>query len=111
MGALGGIRTPNLLIRSQMLCPLSYERRPSGAAHECTGWAPLASVDDLVHLRQEDPQGDVDELAGTDQPEEDEEDAYETAAEAETVREAGANTGDDLAAARANELAHLMPLH
>jgi hypothetical protein len=25
--ALGGIRTPNLLIRSQMLCPLSYERR------------------------------------------------------------------------------------
>jgi hypothetical protein len=34
-GALGGIRTPNLLIRSQMLYPLSYERRwlkspPSG---------------------------------------------------------------------------------
>ncbi len=28
-GALGGIRTPNLLIRSQMLYPLSYER--SGA--------------------------------------------------------------------------------
>jgi hypothetical protein len=26
-GALGGIRTPNLLIRSQMLYPLSYERR------------------------------------------------------------------------------------
>jgi hypothetical protein len=26
MGALGGIRTPNLLIRSQMLYPLSYER-------------------------------------------------------------------------------------
>src|ERR671917_2748469 len=25
--ALGGIRTPNLLIRSQMLYPLSYERR------------------------------------------------------------------------------------
>jgi hypothetical protein len=25
-GALGGIRTPNLLIRSQMLYPLSYER-------------------------------------------------------------------------------------
>jgi hypothetical protein len=25
--ALGGTRTPNLLIRSQMLCPLSYERR------------------------------------------------------------------------------------
>ncbi len=27
MGALGGTRTPNLLIRSQMLYPLSYERR------------------------------------------------------------------------------------
>ena len=26
IGALGGIRTPNLLIRSQMLYPLSYER-------------------------------------------------------------------------------------
>ena len=29
-GALGGIRTPNLLIRSQMLYPLSYERRKQG---------------------------------------------------------------------------------
>jgi hypothetical protein len=28
-GALGGTRTPNLLIRSQMLYPLSYERRSS----------------------------------------------------------------------------------
>ncbi len=27
-GALEGIRTPNLLIRSQMLYPLSYERKP-----------------------------------------------------------------------------------
>ena len=27
MSALGGIRTPNLLIRSQMLYPLSYKRR------------------------------------------------------------------------------------
>ncbi len=26
LGALEGIRTPNLLIRSQMLYPLSYER-------------------------------------------------------------------------------------
>ena len=26
LGAFGGIRTPNLLIRSQMLYPLSYER-------------------------------------------------------------------------------------
>ena len=29
-GALGGTRTPNLLIRSQMLYPLSYERRCDG---------------------------------------------------------------------------------
>ena len=28
VGAPGGIRTPNLLIRSQMLYPLSYERTP-----------------------------------------------------------------------------------
>jgi len=27
LGALGGTRTPSLLIRSQMLYPLSYERR------------------------------------------------------------------------------------
>ena len=27
VSALGGNRTPNLLIRSQMLYPLSYERR------------------------------------------------------------------------------------
>jgi hypothetical protein len=26
-GALGGIRTPNLLIRSQLLYPLSHERK------------------------------------------------------------------------------------
>jgi hypothetical protein len=30
LGALGGTRTPNLLIRSQMLYPLSYERRCDG---------------------------------------------------------------------------------
>ena len=30
LGALGGTRTPNLLIRSQMLYPLSYERSPLG---------------------------------------------------------------------------------
>ena len=29
LGALGGTRTPNLLIRSQMLYPLSYERSRS----------------------------------------------------------------------------------
>src|SRR5215472_12040964 len=30
LGALGGTRTPSLLIRSQMLYPLSYERWTSG---------------------------------------------------------------------------------
>src|SRR5438067_1800541 len=30
--ALGGTRTPNLLIRSQMLYPLSYERRVGGVS-------------------------------------------------------------------------------
>ena len=33
LGALGGSRTPNLLIRSQMLYPLSYERSGTG---QCT---------------------------------------------------------------------------
>jgi hypothetical protein len=32
-GALGGTRTPNLLIRSQMLYPLSYERSESSILH------------------------------------------------------------------------------
>src|ERR1700727_1177815 len=32
--ALGGPRTPNLLIRSQMLYPLSYERRPCSTTEE-----------------------------------------------------------------------------
>ena len=35
LSALGGIRTPNLLIRSQMLYPLSYERW-SGTAYLIT---------------------------------------------------------------------------
>src|SRR5438270_13722493 len=45
VGALGGIRTPNLLIRSQMLYPLSYERRlepgqstGGAAASFCVQW-------------------------------------------------------------------------
>jgi hypothetical protein len=32
-GALGGTRTPNLLIRSQMLYPLSYERSQCSILH------------------------------------------------------------------------------
>jgi len=44
--ALGGNRTPNLLIRSQMLCPLSYEREPAtvvaGVASLQHGGADLA---------------------------------------------------------------------
>ena len=48
IGALGGIRTPNLLIRSQMLYPLSYERwlvrhttgiPGADARSESSGWA------------------------------------------------------------------------
>src|SRR3954463_5183507 len=35
--ALGGIRTPNLLIRSQMLYPLSYERPPREGQVEDSG--------------------------------------------------------------------------
>ena len=38
--ALGGIRTPNLLIRSQMLYPLSYER--SSSASDLRGRLPSA---------------------------------------------------------------------
>ena len=42
-GALGGTRTPNLLIRSQMLYPLSYERRcPDSLRHRMH---PLRSAD------------------------------------------------------------------
>jgi hypothetical protein len=33
LGALGGTRTPNLLIRSQMLYPLSYERSYCSILH------------------------------------------------------------------------------
>ena len=33
LGALGGTRTPNLLIRSQMLYPLSYERSQCSILH------------------------------------------------------------------------------
>jgi hypothetical protein len=42
-GALGGTRTPNLLIRSQMLYPLSYERRCRTVyGTQCTSCADLA---------------------------------------------------------------------
>jgi hypothetical protein len=52
-GAPGGIRTPDHLIRSQMLCPLSYgragphrsaARRPTGGGHKPSGacWHPAA---------------------------------------------------------------------
>ena len=39
-GALGGIRTPNLLIRSQMLYPLSYERTATRPAESSVGGGP-----------------------------------------------------------------------
>ena len=42
-GALGGIRTPNLLIRSQMLYPLGYERRFQRSDQRfCPRWAPTS---------------------------------------------------------------------
>src|SRR5215469_2611218 len=43
LGALGGTRTPNLLIRSQMLYPLSYERRRT--PHSVRHFAPGAAVE------------------------------------------------------------------
>ncbi len=47
-GALGGIRTPNLLIRSQMLYPLSYERRMSGAVARHAGPADVTRQPPVV---------------------------------------------------------------
>ncbi len=38
--ALEGIRTPNLLIRSQMLYPLSYKRRRAGEYYPLIKVAP-----------------------------------------------------------------------
>ena len=43
MGALGGTRTPNLLIRSQMLYPLSYERSHCSILHGGRYWCLLAA--------------------------------------------------------------------
>jgi hypothetical protein len=54
-GALGGIRTPNLLIRSQMLYPLSYERWASPSL-TCPGGRVKST-------------GSVVEQAGDQQPE------------------------------------------
>jgi hypothetical protein len=41
--ALGGTRTPNLLIRSQMLYPLSYERSPNSIPRQAPGLPPVQS--------------------------------------------------------------------
>jgi hypothetical protein len=41
-GALGGTRTPNLLVRSQMLYPLSYERLSSCAYPEVARFGPAS---------------------------------------------------------------------
>jgi hypothetical protein len=49
LGALEGIRTPNLLIRSQVLYPLSYERRAP------TGQPPDNAPDYRTHRGQTDP--------------------------------------------------------
>ncbi len=45
LGALGGTRTPNLLIRSQMLYPLSYERKYQ--QYTAFWWSPCAVVSGL----------------------------------------------------------------
>ena len=49
-GALGGTRTPNLLIRSQMLYPLSYERRENLA--QCTAPPSSRAASRLAELGQ-----------------------------------------------------------
>jgi hypothetical protein len=43
-GALGGTRTPNLLIRSQMLYPLSYERRQYSIPRAAPWLCPVQAV-------------------------------------------------------------------
>jgi hypothetical protein len=44
LGALGGTRTPNLLIRSQMLYPLSYERSSSSIPRPARWLCPVQTV-------------------------------------------------------------------
>jgi hypothetical protein len=46
--ALGGIRTPNLLIRSQMLYPLSYERTLQGSAQRAESIVARGSIGDEI---------------------------------------------------------------
>ena len=46
VSALGGSRTPNLLIRSQMLYPLSYERSWCGLESLCrSSWLPQGGLE------------------------------------------------------------------
>ena len=63
-GALGGTRTPNLLIRSQMLYPLSYERtnQQYTAVRLLTGTRsrrPACSTAAIAGLFRLDPAGQV----------------------------------------------------
>ena len=48
LGALGGTRTPNLLIRSQMLYPLSYERSHCSILHSGPSRRALESAGPLA---------------------------------------------------------------
>ena len=54
--ALGGTRTPNLLVRSQMLYPLSYERSRTRHSVRHRGLAPRTATlhsdntSDKIHL-------------------------------------------------------------
>ncbi len=47
--ALGGSRTPNLLIRSQMLYPLSYERLRANSLREARGAQPVEVLERRGH--------------------------------------------------------------
>ena len=60
-GALGGTRTPNLLIRSQMLYPLSYERtnQQYTAARLLTGTCLRRPASSTAGLFRLDPAGQL----------------------------------------------------
>ena len=54
IGALGGTRTPNPLIRSQMLYPLSYERLSPHISGELNAWLRanfVERVDGMVNIK------------------------------------------------------------
>ena len=62
--ALGGIRTPNLLIRSQMLYPLSYERRKMGSDLGFYPPRPFQTLAEPLHQPMSGP-GTVDRMGSS----------------------------------------------